>query len=304
LSRQIAGVESPYVLPLHELVETGRHKFLVYDDPGGQTVAQHMATHGRLAAGAACSIAREAAQALAALHAAGVVHGRVRPQNIIMGQTGTEILIVDPLAATDSEEFEIAADYAAPELAAAGAQPTQLTDIYALGSTLYQMLTGDVPFAGGDATQKLSRHATERIKPLDQIAGASLPLANPLPLTNVVAYAMAKDTSLRYADARALAEALRPFTEQNSTPANSANRPTSAAFQQATADRRASFLSSKPTAAQPAPSGMPQMPNVVQAIPASQVSSPSVAPNTLQPNAARATNGSTLKVTRASRQSM
>src|SRR5262249_34689346 len=98
------------------------------------------------------------------------------------------------------------ADYLSPELAAPGRAPDSLTDLYALGCTLYAMLAGASPFAGGDAQQKLVRHATEAIRPLE-------PLGIPRPLAQVVTYMMAKNPAVRYQSAQAVAEQLAMFVD-------------------------------------------------------------------------------------------
>jgi serine/threonine-protein kinase len=56
------------------------------------------------------------------------------------------------------------ADYLAPELTIAGKSPDAASDAYALGCTLYVLLTGELPFAGGTAAQKLVRHGKEAPK--------------------------------------------------------------------------------------------------------------------------------------------
>jgi serine/threonine protein kinase len=274
LSRQIASVESPPVLQLWELVDLDYHKFFVFDDARGQTVAEALSQQGRMPAARACRFAREAAESLAALHAAGVVHGRVRAENILLLESDRALVIADPLAAAEplaiggiqgTDDPLAAANYAAPELAGPGTPPSQLTDVYALGATLYQMLSGDVPFAGGDVAQKLARHATERIKQLDQTVGV------PLPLAQIVAYAMAKNASLRYADATALAAALKPFAAASASAASDSRR---ADFSAAIAERRRSFLSSAPTLERgsysPVSSARQAAQSVMRAVPAIQ----------------------------------
>ncbi|MCG8587090.1 MAG: protein kinase, partial [Pirellulales bacterium] len=244
LAKQFATVESPNVLELYELVDAGQHKFFVFDDRGRQTVAQRIAREQRLAAGAACRLANDVANGLSTIHAAGLVHGRVRPDNILIGPGGAGVLLFDPLAgpeplaiggAAGTDDPNVAADYAAPELAAAGIQPTPLTDVYALGATLYEMVAGRPPFADGDVQAKLNRHATERIVPLEQVAGA------PSALTNVVAYAMAKDASIRYADANTFSAAIAQFSDPSAT---TPMRQNAVNFRQALGQRRAAFVSS------------------------------------------------------------
>ncbi|MCH7729724.1 MAG: hypothetical protein IH991_25120, partial [Planctomycetes bacterium] len=96
------------------------------------------------------------------------------------------------------------ADYMAPELSQQGQSPDLLTDIYALGCTFYHLLSGRPPFAGEDVMQKLARHASEPIQPLEQFGV-------PQQIGQLVTYMMAKNPSVRYQQAAVVAEQLTPF---------------------------------------------------------------------------------------------
>jgi hypothetical protein len=118
-----------------------------------------------------------------------------------------------------------------------------LSDIYAIGCTTYQLLAGHAPFSGGsadgDVAEKMKRHATEAIRPLE-------PLGVPTELAKVVAFAMAKDRKLRYPSAVQLAEALAyyvPADELNIMPQPA---PTYAAFEAWRTTRDVTAQASKP----------------------------------------------------------
>ena len=146
---------------------------------------------------------RQVALGAAALHARGIVHGDICPQNVWIDQAGNGRLLQLPLSRSPhlpptspieqtltDEERARAADYAAPELGFADQTPDVLCDIYAIGCATYQLLAGHAPFAGesadGGVAEKLKRHATEAIQPLE-------PFGVPAELAKVVAFAMAKD---------------------------------------------------------------------------------------------------------------
>ncbi len=124
-----------------------------------------------------------------------------------------------------SGKLIVAADYAAPELAQAGRPPDMLTDVYALGATMYQMLSGWPPFPGGTVTGKLVRHASETPPPLESIGV-------PQPLAQLVGFLMAKDPSGRYQSAVQAAEALAYFIEPAVASFIPGSLPTAAAFDQ------------------------------------------------------------------------
>jgi hypothetical protein len=185
-----------------ETVDLASFKFAALEDLRGEPAE-------------ACRIARAAALALTQLHAAGLVHGDVRPSNLWIEATGNVKLLRDPLALpstlaqlrqTSPEKILTRADYLAPELAQPDKRPDAQSDLYALGCTLYQLLSGRPPFAGGDAGQKLHRHAGEAIQPLEQQGIAQ-------PIAQIVTYLMAKNPSVRYQQAMVVAEQLTPYCD-------------------------------------------------------------------------------------------
>ena len=201
-----------------EPVDAQVYKFVVSEDLRGVTVEERM-TGKRFPPAEACRIARQAALGLAQLHQAGRIHGDVRPANLLLesipGQATNAKLLWNahewpgpwnlaenpPGTATGcSGRFSRA------ELATPGYPPDALADLYALGCTLYTMLAGAPPFAGGSIAEKMARHAAEAIRPLEQ-------LGVPQPLAQLVAYLMAKNPAVRYQAAALVAEQLAVFVE-------------------------------------------------------------------------------------------
>jgi eukaryotic-like serine/threonine-protein kinase len=209
----------PHLQRYFELVDLGSFKFLVEEDLHGETLAERLG-RGRLPAQGACRVARCVAQGLAALHATGRAHGDVRPVNVWLEPAsphhpGDAKLLRDPLAppmppnfaADDAQGWLLAqSDYLAPELQVPGKSPDVLTDVYALGCTLYHMLAGHPPFPGGSLQQKMARHAGEAIRPLE-LYGV------PQPLAQLVTFLMAKNPTLRYPDAQTVAGQLIAFVD-------------------------------------------------------------------------------------------
>lgn len=207
---QQARVVHPHFWRTFEVVDQGQFRFAAIEDVSGQSLSQRLA-QGPLPPAEASRLAYQLALALDRAHEAGFIHGDVRPENIVIDRLGRAVLWCDAATMPANVRVDIAdaanlarADYAAPELARPGASCSPLTDIYALGATLYQMLSGRPPFAGGDAAQKMQRHASEGIQPLG-------PLGVPEPLEKAVAYMMAKNAAVRFAKAQMAADALSPF---------------------------------------------------------------------------------------------
>lgn len=217
---RVAGrMVNPHLHRVFELCDTPKHKFVVWEDLRGQTLEERLAA-GRMPPSEACRIARQIALALTAVHQGGRIHGDVRPVNVWCDHAkgdapGNTRLLRDPMAMPtplalhqpDPQGRTLAmADYAAPELQVPGAPPNVLTDVYALGCLLYQLLSGALVFAGGDAVQKMMRHGNEPPRPL-------APLGVPPPIEQLVMYLLAKNPAMRYQDTNSVAEQLAAFVD-------------------------------------------------------------------------------------------
>lgn len=225
IQRWIPVTVHPHVTRYYEAVDLGAYKFLVLEDLRGQSLATLLERTTRIAADEASRLTRMAALGLTRLHDNGRVHGDVRPANLWLETNGNLKLLIEPEVGTRIFNLQTAAnepdglaraDYAAPELAQPGRSADSLVDIYALGCSLYQMISGQPPFSGGDIASKLQRHAVEAIKPLDSFGGSPL-------LTQLIAYCMAKNPTVRFQQAAIVAEQLVQFVggaQQNLKPTN------------------------------------------------------------------------------------
>ncbi len=104
-------------------------------------------------------------------------------------------------------------------------QPDALTDLYALGATLYQMLSGRPPFAGYDPASKLARHAAEPLAPLE-------PFGVPQPLAQLIGRLLAKDRAARFQTALELAESLGSLVDPGVLESTPQPAPTALAYDQ------------------------------------------------------------------------
>ena len=207
----VSSTAHPNLVRIYEAVDLNSYKFLVTEDLRGQTLAECVQASGALQADEASRVMQLAANALAHLHQQGRAHGDARPANIWLETTGNIKLIYEPdlpavapnLAQPD-ETLVAKSDYFAPEFMQAGKAPDQLTDVYAIGCSLYELISGQPPFAGGTLAEKMQRHATEAIKPLDAVG-------SPEPLGQAVAYMMAKNPAVRYQQATVVVEQLGQF---------------------------------------------------------------------------------------------
>lgn len=147
--------------------------------------------------------ALRAARALAVLHAAGVVHGDLKPAHVLVDATRLEATLIDLGAAVVAGRArpvarEATPAHAAPELERTG--PTRAADVYALGSSLYRMVAGRPPFADASLDAPSRRREEDAPDPLPATVGARLRAA--------VSAALAWSPERRPADGAALARAL------------------------------------------------------------------------------------------------
>lgn len=214
--RSFAAIVHPNLNRIYEPVDLGSYKFVAMEDIPGESLGLRVAGGGPLQWSDACRAVRFAGLGLASLHQAGKIHGDVRPLNIWLESNGHFRQLVDPLfepqplhvAQTDAaSQLLERSDYMAPELAQQGKSVDVLTDIYGLGCTLYYLLSGRPPFAGGDVMQKMQRHASEAVQPLEQFGV-------PPQVGQLVMYMMAKNPAVRYQEMSAVVEQITPYIDQ------------------------------------------------------------------------------------------
>ena len=140
--------------------------FLVLELLPGESLRRRLRRDYRLPPADAVRVARQAAEALAALHRDGFVHGDVKPDNLQAGPDGAVTLLdlgfghrVGENAAFLREGYVLGtASYLAPELCAPEPTEDLRSDLFSLGVTLFELLTGRLPYPPGSVSQTVRRH--------------------------------------------------------------------------------------------------------------------------------------------------
>jgi hypothetical protein len=217
-ARILAGLNHPSVIKAHDLVVADGEYALVLDLVNGEDLRRRLRAGGPLPPAVAADVVAQIADALGYVHECGIVHGDIKPSNILVPVDGSPVRLADFGIARRTPDFggEPARDqagqrathatpeYVSPEVVE-GESPRPAADVYALGVVLYELLCGRSPYRGGSATEVLRRHADCVPVP---------PPGLPEALWPVITSCMAKDPRVRpgaawiAADLRSLEPAL------------------------------------------------------------------------------------------------
>ena len=232
-ARAISRLTHPRISTLYDVgaapVGGTSVQYLVMELVEGETLAARV-KRGPLAVEQALAIAIEVAEALAAAHAAGVIHRDVKPANIMLTRSGAKLLdfglavlrrrlvvghAVRPAddPATDRAGLFGTLPYMAPEVLR-GAEADARTDLFAFGAVLYEMLAGSAAFAAGSEADLIAAIIEREPAPVS----TRQPLTPP-PLERLIATCLAKDPDERWQTAQDLLRALRWVRDDHSRPA-------------------------------------------------------------------------------------
>lgn len=155
-ARAAARLQHPHAVAVFDVVEDGGVPVLVMEYVPSRSLAEILAERGRLAPVEAARIGAQVASALAAAHAASIVHRDVKPGNILLADDGTAKItdfgiarIRGDVVLTQTGLLAGTPAYLSPE-AARGEQPAPPSDVFSLGATLYAAVEGAPPFGQSD----------------------------------------------------------------------------------------------------------------------------------------------------------
>jgi CheY-like chemotaxis protein len=167
-ARALAAVEHPNVVRVHGVYPSANPPFLVMERVRGRSLSS-IASEGRLSIARLLPILRQVALGLDAIHAAGLVHGDVKPDNVVVDDDGAAKLVDAGLAPLLAQirpgELVGTPAYMAPERAGGLVVPAALasrTDVYSFAVMCFELLTGRLPFTGASSKDVLWAHATQR----------------------------------------------------------------------------------------------------------------------------------------------
>jgi serine/threonine-protein kinase len=205
-ARTAGRLQEPHVVPVHDYGEIDGQLYLDMRLIEGADLSTLLKQSGALTPPRAVAIVRQAASALDAAHAAGVIHRDIKPENILITRDDFAYLVDFGIAraATDEKLTQIGGavgtwKYSAPERFTE-AEATQSVDVYALACMLHECLTGAPPYRADSAGMLITAHLMEPI-PQPSQSSPGIPRA----FDAVIARGMAKDPKDRYGSAGDLA---------------------------------------------------------------------------------------------------
>ncbi len=135
----------------------------------GRSLAHFLKSWGLFSEQNAIALARQTLNALGVAHAAGIVHRDIKPDNLILGKKGIVKLVdlglakkIDDPGASSTGFAAGTPYYISPEQIEGRADVDGRADLYSLGATLFQLVTGKVPFPGPSSAVIMARHLNER----------------------------------------------------------------------------------------------------------------------------------------------
>ena len=180
----------------------------------GESLNQRLRREGVMNEKDALKIGYYVAQALAHAHAKNVLHRDVKPENIMLAKDGRVKLTDFGLAKLLADEQQITAEgiavgtphYIAPEQARALKDTDHRADLYALGATLFHIMTGRLPYEGDDGAEIMRRHVFEATPDPRKVKPDMTPA-----VADILIKLMAKSPADRFQSATDLCAAMQPF---------------------------------------------------------------------------------------------
>ncbi len=218
-----AKLDHPNIVAAFDADQAGNSHFLVMEFVEGKSLDRILEETGPLPVPIACDYILQAATGLQHAHEQGMVHRDIKPHNLMLTPNG-KIKILDfglarmvdpdssgtsPNAITAPDMLVGTPDYLAPEQSRSGRRVDIRSDLYSLGCTFYQVLTGWPPFAGGNAYEKLAKHNEAKPIPVDKRRPDI-----PAPVAAIVHKLLAKKPEDRFAVPAELEKAISEFLEK------------------------------------------------------------------------------------------
>jgi serine/threonine protein kinase len=217
-----AQLNHPHIVQVYAIGEEQGMHFFSMEYIKGETLAQVIKKEKQLPLARAISVVRQVAEALDQAHQAGMVHRDIKPSNIMIDAAGRAKVTDFGIAHLARSQTKLTREgsvigtpeYLSPEQCAGQAVDAR-SDIYSLGVTFYEMLTGKTPYETDTPVSMMLKIVKGEFPPLRQVA-PQVPTA----IQEVVEKMMATDRERRYQDTDRLIAALDTYEKGRTAPVN------------------------------------------------------------------------------------
>ncbi len=218
-ARAVARLKHPGLVSVYDQGVDGDLAFLVMELVEGGTLRELLRERGPMPPHAARAVVEPLLDALGVAHAAGLVHRDVKPENVLISDSG-EVKIADfglvrAVAAANTTSSSVilgTAAYLSPEQVTSGTADAR-SDVYAMGVMLFEMLTGRAPFTGDNSLSVAYQRIENDVpRPSEFIDGV------PVQFDNLVLHATENEPAHRFPHAGAMAAALRSAASELDLP--------------------------------------------------------------------------------------
>lgn len=227
-ARAAGRLHHPNLIAVHDVGEADGLMFFSMELVDGTSVSELLRQHGRIPEMRALEIIRQTLEALKFAHAAGVIHRDIKPDNLMVTESGmVKVADLGLARAEDTENVSATATnvgavmgtphYMAPEQGRDAHSVDHRADLYAVGATLYHLVCGHTPFSGEGAMEVLMRAASQPLK---------FPVPGPTPAVQVlISRLMAKEAKDRPQSASEAIDIISKLRRKQVTdnPADAAN---------------------------------------------------------------------------------
>lgn len=210
-AKAAASVRQANVVDVYDFGQQDGELYIIMQYVDGEDLKSLIEHEAPMALAKVVGIIGNVLDGLQAIHAAGIVHRDIKPQNVLIGTDGIArvtdfgIAEVSSTSGLTTEGFTLGTvDYMAPEQAQ-GLPLTQSADLYATGVVLYEMLTGTLPFRGESSREVMLGHINGQVIP----PGVRMPNRGIPELADaVVTQSLAKEPQRRFRSANAMKQAI------------------------------------------------------------------------------------------------
>ncbi|GMV83266.1 MAG: hypothetical protein AMXMBFR7_44500 [Planctomycetota bacterium] len=209
--KTLSALNHPNIVAYLGAGQTGGYSYLSMEFVDGKSLSQRLKREKRIPEADALHICKEMAQALAYAHNLSLIHRDIKPENVLLTSDGRVKLIDFGLGKSQEDTSKLTAvgmsigtpHYLSPEQALGKEHIDHRADLYSVGATLFQMLTGQVPFDHASSTQVMVMHVKQPPPdPRSLVPGISRGAAQ------LTLKLLAKEPEQRYASADELIAAL------------------------------------------------------------------------------------------------